>query len=57
MTELTAARKNGEAGRQMPPVIVEVAKGTPSVQSGVEESAFNERRQGGSNPPPSQGQS
>jgi hypothetical protein len=40
------AWKSGEAGRQMPPVIVEVAKGTPSVHSGVEESAFKERWQG-----------
>jgi len=32
-----------DTGRQLPPVIVEVAKRTPSVQSGAEESAFKER--------------
>jgi hypothetical protein len=39
--QLMNAWKSGEAGRQTPPVIVEVAKGTPSVHSGAEESAFN----------------
>jgi hypothetical protein len=43
--QLMNAWKSGEAGRQTPPVIVEVAKGTPSVHSGGEESAFNERLQ------------
>jgi hypothetical protein len=51
MTELTAAWKSGEAGRQTPPVIVEVTKGTPSVHSGSKESAFNERWQGVLNRP------
>jgi hypothetical protein len=51
------AWKSGEAGRQTPPVIVEVAKGTPSVHSGAEESAFNERWQGVLNRPPPPGQS
>ena len=49
--------KSGEAGGQTPPVIVEVAKGKPSVHSGAEESAFKERWQGvldRSPPPPSQ---
>ena len=44
--QLMNAWKSGEAGRQTPPVIVEVAKGTPSVHSGAEESAFKERWQG-----------
>jgi hypothetical protein len=51
------AWKSGEAGRPTPPVIVEVAKGKPSVHSGAEESAFNERWQGVINhplPPPRQ---
>jgi hypothetical protein len=44
--QLMNAWKSGEAGRQTPPVIVEVAKGFPSVHSGAEESAFNELWQG-----------
>jgi hypothetical protein len=55
--ELMNGWKTGEARRQMPPVIVEVAKGTRSVHSGAEESAFNERWQGVLNrplPPPGQ---
>ena len=44
--QLMNAWKSSEAVRQTPPVIAEVAKGTPSVHSGTEESAFNERWQG-----------
>jgi hypothetical protein len=33
MKKLMNAWKSGEAGRQMPPVIVEGAKGTPSVHN------------------------
>jgi len=51
MTELTTAWKSGDAGRQTPPVIVEVANRTPSVRSGAEESAFNERWRGSVKPP------
>ena len=40
------AWKSGDAERQTAPVIVEVAKGMPSVHSGAKESAFNERWQG-----------
>jgi hypothetical protein len=43
--QLMNAWKSGETGRPTPPVIVEVAKGTPSVHSTAEESAFNERWQ------------
>jgi hypothetical protein len=53
--QLMNAWKSGEAGRQIPPVIVEVAKKTPSLHSGAEESAFKERWQGvlnGPQPPP-----
>jgi hypothetical protein len=51
------AWKSGDAGRQTPPVIVEVTKGTPSAHSGAEESAFNERWQGVlKRPPPPSGQ-
>jgi hypothetical protein len=39
-----------EQRRSGPPVIVEVAKGTPGIHSGAEESAFNERWQGGLKP-------
>jgi hypothetical protein len=44
--QLMNASKSGGAGRQTAPVIVEVTKGTPSLHSGAEESAFNERWQG-----------
>ena len=50
--QLMNAWKSGEAGRQTPPVIVEVAKGTPSVHSGAEESAFKERWHGVLREPP-----
>jgi hypothetical protein len=40
------AWKSGETGRNAPPTIVEMAKGTPCVHNGVEESDFNERWQG-----------
>jgi hypothetical protein len=46
------AWKSSEAGRPTPPVIVEVTQGTPSIQSGAEESAFNKRWQGVLNLPP-----
>jgi hypothetical protein len=55
--QLMNAWKSGEAGRQTPPVIVEVAKGTSSVHSRAEESAFKERWQGVLNHPPPSGQS
>jgi hypothetical protein len=42
MKKLMNAWKRGGAGRQTPSVIVQVAKGTQSVHSGAEESAFNE---------------
>ena len=48
--QLMNAWKSGEAGRQTPPIIVEVAKRTPSVDSGAEESAFNERWHEGGQP-------
>jgi hypothetical protein len=51
-------QQSGEAGEQTPPVIVEVARGTPSVHSGADESAFNERWQEVLNrPPPPSGRS
>jgi|GEM_PF-5464291 hypothetical protein len=50
--QLMNAWKSGEAERQTPPVIVAVTKGTPSVQSGAEESVFKERWQGVLNRPP-----
>jgi ABC-type bacteriocin/lantibiotic exporter with double-glycine peptidase domain len=50
--------KAAKPERQIPPVIVEVAKGTPSLHSGAEESAFKERWRGVLNrPPPPLGQS
>jgi hypothetical protein len=49
--------KSGDTGRQMPPVIVEVAKRTPSVESGAEESAFKERWHNVLKRPPSPKQS
>jgi hypothetical protein len=55
--ELMNGWKSGEAGRQTPPIIVEVAKRTPSVHSGAKESAFKERWQGVLNRPPPPGQS
>ena len=55
---LMNAWKSSDAGQQTRPVIVEVAKGMPSVHRGAEESAFNERWQGVLNrPPPPPGQS
>jgi hypothetical protein len=53
--QLMNTRKSGEAGRQTPSVIAEVAKGTPSVSSGAEESAFNERWRRVLSQPPKKG--
>jgi hypothetical protein len=55
--QLINAWKSGDAGRQTPPVIVEVAKRRPSGHSKAEESAFNERWQDVLNRPPPSDQS